>query len=150
MAETYLLSGERRRALGAGERLEAILLNLARRIPTVRGSAVADRNGLPIASKLPIQVNTLVVTAMSTLAVRSCSDVLTNLNLNRREGATGPGGDLVSVLMIPERGELMAIVKSLAGGTASLLVVLDQRTDIGLLQRELASVAQEVERVLQG
>jgi predicted regulator of Ras-like GTPase activity (Roadblock/LC7/MglB family) len=120
----------------SAEMLQAILLNLRRRATYIRGSAISDNSGLPIASDLPPKVNVMMVTAMSTLAMHSCSNVVANLGLEPAER------------IVTESKDSVVVVKAIAKGTASLFAMMSGDVDRDLAAKELDLVAQEAERIL--
>jgi len=124
------------RAGGLAELLQAVLLDFRRRVPYIRGSAIADKSGLPIASDLPPKVNVMMVTAMSALAMQSCSNVLANLGLEPAER------------VVTESKDSVVVVKSIAGGTASLFAMMSGDVDRELAAKELDQAAREAEEIL--
>jgi predicted regulator of Ras-like GTPase activity (Roadblock/LC7/MglB family) len=118
------------------EMLQAVLLEFRRRVPYIRGSAIADKSGLPIASDLPPKVNVMMVTAMSALAMQSCSNVLANLGLEPAER------------VVTESKDSVVVVKSIAGGTASLFAMMSGDVDRELAAKELDQAAREAEEIL--
>jgi len=124
------------RAGGLAELLQAVLLDFRRRVPYIRGSAIADKSGLPIASDLPPKVNVMMVTAMSALAMQSCSNVLANLGLEPAER------------VVTESKDSVVVVKSIAGGTASLFAIMSGDVDRELAAKELDQAAREAEEIL--
>jgi len=116
--------------------LKAVLLDFRRRVPYVRGSAIADRSGLPIASDLPPRVNVMMVTAMSALAMQSCSNVVANLGLE-------PADRIVT-----ESKDSVVVVRSIAKGTASLFAMMSGDVDRDLVAKELDQAAREAEEIL--
>ncbi len=124
------------RAGGLAELLQAVLLDFRRRVPYIRGSAIADKSGLPIASDLPPKVNVMMVTAMSALAMQSCSNVLANLGLEPAER------------VVTESKDSVIVVKSIASGTASLFAMMSGDVDRELAAKELDQAAREAEEIL--
>jgi len=123
---------------GPSHKLDSILLELRRRVPGLRGSAIADKNGLPIASDLPPTVHMLMVTAMSALAMQSYSSILANLSLQQLDNIVAEGKDS------------FVIVKSMTGGNASFFAVLKHDADPELAKKEIARAADEAQTVLTG
>ena len=124
------------RAGSLAELLQTVLLDLRRRVPYVRGSAIADRSGLPIASDLPPKVNVMMVAAMSALAMQSCSNVVANLGLE-------PADRIVT-----ESKDSVVVVRSIAKGTASLFAMMSGDVDRDLAAKELDQAAREAEEIL--
>lgn len=118
------------------ERLHAVLLDFKRGAPYIEGSAIADRSGLPIASDLPPKVNVMMIMAMSTLAMQSCSNVAVNLGLE-------PADKIVT-----ESKNSIVVVKSIAGGTASLFALMTAGVDRDLASKELEKAARKAEEIL--
>src|SRR3990170_7213153 len=65
------------------ERLVEVLEEFEEGIPEVRGSAIADREGLPIANGFREPLDLMSVTAMSTLAIESSRKVFDRLGLQK-------------------------------------------------------------------
>jgi len=118
------------------EILQAVLLELRRRVPYIRGSAIVDKSGLPMASDLPPKINVMMVTAMSALAMQSCSNVAANLGLEPTDR------------VVTESKDAIVVVKSIAGGTASLFAMMSGDVDRVLAVKELDQAAYEAEEIL--
>ena len=118
------------------EMLQSVLLEFRRRVPCVRGSAIADKSGLPIASDLPPKVNVMMVSAMSALAMQSCSNVVANLGLEPAER------------IVTESKESVVVVKSIAGGSASIFALMAGDIDRDAATMELERAVREAEKIL--
>lgn len=121
--------------VGPAEALVQILDELKRSASGILGAAVADRNGLPIANAFREGVNLLTISAMSALAVQSCTSVMGNLGLRPLE----------TVIMEGENSLVM--VRVLSGGL-SLLVMLEHDANVGLVRMEVERLAASIEEVL--
>lgn len=122
-------------AVGPAEGLVRILDELKRSASGILGAAVADRNGLPIANGFRAGVNLLTISAMSALAVQSCTSVMGNLGLRPLE------------MVIMEGENSLVMVRVLSGGL-SLLVMLEHDANVGLVRMEMERVARSIEEVL--
>ncbi len=122
----------------SAQRLMTVLLELRRRVPEVTGSAIADKSGLPMACDLPPRVNSMMVTAMSALAMQSCANIMTNLGLEPAERIT------------TESSGSVIVVRSLSGGNASLFAVMTGSVDPAQAKREMDAAAREAEGILGG
>lgn len=118
-----------------GERLREALESFNRTTPGVRGSAIADRNGLPIAAVLREKLDLATVSAMSMLAVRAAEDVFRNFGYR----------DARFVLM---EGEDAVIVVIAIHGGLSALAVSGSDANLGLVRLNLAKLAEETVAVL--
>jgi predicted regulator of Ras-like GTPase activity (Roadblock/LC7/MglB family) len=121
---------------GVAERLQAVLDEFKRKVPFVLGSAIADKSGLPIASDLPPRVNVMMVTAMSALAMQSCCNIRANLGLE-------PADRIVA-----ESDDSIVVVRSLAGGSASLFAMMSGKVDIELARVGMDQAARNAEEIL--
>ena len=120
---------------GPAERIAGILQRLGA-LPGVRGVAIADQAGLPVASELPGASRVLEVTAMTALALQSCSSVLTNLT-----------GESLETIMI-EGATSTIVIHRLGNGELGLFCVLDKTGSVGLVWLESRRCAREIEEVL--
>jgi len=118
------------------ERLTAVLEEFEAGIPEVRGSAIADREGLPIANGFREPLDLMSITAMSTLAVASSRKVFDRLGLRTPRS------------MIIEGEEGKVVVQDLGGGEASFIALVRPDTNIGLLKLEMAVAARKIEEEL--
>lgn len=118
------------------ERLVEILETFEHGVPGVRGSAVADRDGLPIANGFREPFDLMSVTAMSTLTAQSAKTVFERLGLRVPTTITMEG----------ELGKVM--VQQLAGGRASFIALVTPETNVGLLKLEMSVAARKLEEEL--
>ncbi len=114
-----------------GARLREALESFNHGTPGVRGSAIADRNGLPIASALRTKLDLATVSAMSMLAVRAAQDVFRNFGYR----------DARFVLM---EGEDAVIVVIAIQGGLSALAVSELQANLGLVRINLQRLAQDI------
>lgn len=117
-------------------RLVEILETLEHGVPGVRGSAVADREGLPIANGFREPFDLMSVTAMSTLTAQSAKTVFERLGLRFP----------TTVIMEGEQGKVM--VHQLAGGRGSFIALVTPETNVGLLKLEMSVAARKLEAEL--
>ena len=122
--------------LGPAERLQEVLAQFRDRVDGVRGVAVADRSGLPVASAFATQANILTVTAMATMAVQSSQRVYQNLGLQ------GPS----EVVMVGP--DSTVFVHSMSEGQLSVIVVLEGFANMGLVRIEVERLSRELSDIL--
>lgn len=118
------------------ERLQSALQDLQDRVDGVRGIAIADKSGLPVASAFASKANVLTVTAMSTMAVQSSRRVFENLAL------AGP----TEVVMVGP--DSTVFVSSMNEGPLSLIVVLEMFANLGHVRIEVARLSRNVSDIL--
>ncbi len=131
-AEVVSLSEEE----GIESHLEQILLQLRRRAHGVRGSVVADSNGLTVAGDIRGGVSASVLAAMSTLVAGSAAGVFENLRM--------PAPDFI----LMEGPAANVAVTHMASGEASLLVLADKSTNLGVLKIEMRKASRQIAEVL--
>ncbi len=66
---------------GPAERLGDVLERFRQNVDGVRGIAIADKSGLPVAAAFSTRANVLTVTAMATMAIQSSRRLYENLAL---------------------------------------------------------------------
>lgn len=125
-----------RREEGPAEQLQTLLSDFLERVDGVRGIAVADRSGLPVASSFSTGANVLTVTAMATMAVQSSQRVYQNL------GLTGPN----EVVMVGP--DSTVFVSSAAANQLSIIVVLEGFANLGLVRIELERLSRALGEIL--
>lgn len=121
---------------GPSERLQAVLQEFQSRVDGVRGIAIADKSGLPVATAFATKANVLTVTAMSTMAVQSSRRVYENL------GLAGPS----EVVMVGP--DSTVFVSSMSEGQLSVIVVLEMFANLGLVRIETERLHREVSEIL--
>jgi predicted regulator of Ras-like GTPase activity (Roadblock/LC7/MglB family) len=121
---------------GLEDRLSDTLKGLIRRARGIRGVVVVDGQGLPIASEIAKGLDLNVISAMSTLITESAASVLTNL------GIKGP-----KLIMI-EGDEANVVAVPVTSGNASVLAVLQEDANLGLVRLELQKAAVQVGQLL--
>ena len=119
-------------AEGIEGQLEGILQQLRRKTRGVRGSVIADSNGLTVASDVRAGVQSSVLAAMSTLIAQSASGVFENIAM--------PGPE--SILM--EGPESNVVVVHIPAGDVTLLALLEKETNLGVLKIEMARAARAI------
>ena len=122
--------------LGPGERLQEVLARFRERVDGVRGVAIADKSGLPVASSFPTQASVLTVTAMATMAVQSSQRVYQNLTL------AGPS----EVVMVGP--DSTVFVSTVSDGALSVIVVLEAFANLGLVRLEVDRLSREISDIL--
>ncbi len=121
---------------GPAEQLQALLSGFMERVDGVRGIAIADKSGLPVASAFPSKASILTVTAMATMAIQSSQRVYRNLGL---EGPT-------DVVMVGP--DSTVFVSTAAQNQLSIIVVLEGFANLGLVRIEVARLTRELADVL--
>lgn len=110
------------------------LRTFAREIPTIQSIVVSDAQGLPI-SALVRGPGATAATAMGTLLRTAASKVTTNLGLPIAED------------IIIQAGAQVVLVRCLSGGV-TMIVVLKQDANLGLVRLELAKHSGELQTLL--
>ncbi len=121
---------------GPAEQLQTLLSGFVERVDGVRGIAVADRSGLPVASSFTSSGNILTVTAMATMAVQSSQRVYQNL------GLAGPN----EVVMVGP--DSTVFVSSAAANQLSIIVVLEGFANLGLVRLEIERLTRVLTEIL--
>jgi predicted regulator of Ras-like GTPase activity (Roadblock/LC7/MglB family) len=121
---------------GVEAALDDVLQGLRRKIKGVRGSVVADANGLTVASDIRGTVTSSVLAAMSTLIAQSAGSVFENI------GMEGPD----SILM--EGPQSNVIVKYIPVANVTLLALVEKTTNLGILKIEIDRAAEGVATAL--
>ncbi len=121
---------------GIETQLESALAQLRRRARGVRGSVIADANGLPVAVDVREGVSAAALSAMSTLIAQSAASVFENLDLPTADFILleGPKAN-VAVTTIPEAG-------------VSLLALVERTTNLGVLKIEMKRAARGIAEAL--
>src|SRR5437773_3651267 len=132
---------ERRTASRAGlegieAQLDDVLGQLRRKVRGVRGSVVADSNGLTIASDIHSGVGPATLAAMSTLIAQSAGSVFENIKM--------PGPNLI----IMEGPESNVVVMHIPIADVTLLTLMDKATNIGVLKIEMGKATQGIATAL--
>ena len=122
--------------LGPGERLQEVLARFRERVDGVRGVAIADKSGLPVAASFPTPASVLTVTAMATMAVQSSQRVYQNLAL------AGPS----EVVMVGP--DSTVFVSAVSDGALSVIVVLEAFANLGLVRLEVDRLSREISDIL--
>jgi predicted regulator of Ras-like GTPase activity (Roadblock/LC7/MglB family) len=117
---------------GLEAELDQILQGFRRRIKGVRGSVVADSNGLTVASDIRGGVSPAVLAAMSTLIAQSAGSVFENIAVQ------GPD----SILM--EGPQLNVVVKHVPLADVTVLALVEKTTNLGALKIELDRAAEGI------
>lgn len=121
---------------GIEGQLEQILVQLRRRARGVRGSVVADTNGLTIAKDIRSGVSSSVLSAMSTLIAESAAGVFENLRMSRPD------------FVLMEAPQANVAVTHMAGGGVSLLVLAEKATNLGVLKLEMKQASRRIAEAL--
>lgn len=117
-------------------RLLAILQSFEREVEGVRGSAVADQEGLPIANGFKEPLDLTAVAAMSTHAIESSRKVFSIIGLK----------GLKTIVLDGEDAKV--VVYDLGAGRASFIAVVRPETPVGLLKLHMALAAKRLEEEL--
>lgn len=115
---------------------EQILLQLRHRARGVRGSVIADANGLAVASDIRSGMNSGVLSAMSTLIAQSASSVFENLTM--------PNADFI----LMEGPAANVAVMTVSGGELTLLALVDKTTNLGVLKLEMKRAVHRIGDIL--
>jgi len=110
---------------GIEAQLEQILQQLRRKTRGVRGSVIADSNGLTVANDTRSGVSHSVLSAMSTLIAQSAAGVFENMSM--------PGPDFI----LMEGPESNVVVMHIPAGGVTLLALLDKSANFGVLKIEM-------------
>lgn len=117
-------------------RLVTILETFERGVIGVRGSAISDQEGLPIANGFREPFDVVAVAAMSTLTAQSSKTVFDHLNFKAPRD------------VIIEGEDAKVVVYKLGDGQASFIALVRPDTNIGLLKLEMAATARRLEEEL--
>ena len=121
---------------GLENQFEQILAELRRRARGVRGSVIADANGLAVAGDIRTGMSSGVLSAMSTLIAQSVASVFENLSM--------PDADFI----LMEGPTANVAVMMLSGGELSLLALVDKSTNLGVLKMEMKRAAHGIAEAL--
>ena len=122
--------------LTAESRIVGILEAFERQLEGVKGSAVADADGLPIANGFREALNLLSVVSMSSLGLQSAKKVFETLGLK---------GPKVVVL---EGEDAKIVIHELGNGQASFIAVVRPETKLGFLRLEMEAASKRLEEEL--
>ncbi len=121
---------------GLEDRLDQVLAQLRRRARGVRGSVIADANGLAVAGDIRGGMSSSVLSAMSTLIAQSAAGVFENLSM--------PNADFI----LMEGPTANVAVITMTGGEISLLALVDKTTNLGVLKIEMKRAARAIGEAL--
>jgi len=121
---------------GLENQLEQILLQLRRRARGVRGSVIADANGLAVAGDIRAGMSSGVLSAMSTLIAQSAGGVFDNLSM--------PNPDFI----LMEGPQANVAVITMSGGELSLLALVEKATNLGVLKIEMKRASRGIAQSL--
>ena len=116
--------------------LESILSDLVARVEGARDAALADRNGLPIATASVQQIGLDLASAMSALIVHAALRVLEEF---------GPDRLQVAVL---EGSRVRILVCEVSEGVGSLILVTDTDANLALAKMELLRAAMQITTII--
>lgn len=117
--------------------LRRIIETFARFTPGVKGVAIADRNGLPVASSFRERLDLATASAMSTLAVRAAENVFTNFGYEKFRCVTMEGEDALIVAC------------QVRGGLVNLIAVLSPDANLGFVRIAIEKAMDEIAEALQ-
>src|SRR2546427_735206 len=109
--------------------LGKILSEFRRKTNGIRGSVIADANGLTVASDIQSGVSPAVLSAMSTLIAQSGARVFENIQMS------GPS------FLIMDGDQANVAVVQFAAGDVSLLTLVDRAAHLGVLKLEMKRTA---------
>jgi predicted regulator of Ras-like GTPase activity (Roadblock/LC7/MglB family) len=121
---------------GVEAQLDEVLLGLRRKVRGVRGSVVADANGLTVASDVRTGVSPATLAAMSTLIAQSAGSVFENMEMQGPE----------TILM--EGSQANVVVMHIPTADVTLLSLVDKTTNLGAMKIEMSRAAQGISSAL--
>src|SRR5216117_1933716 len=121
---------------GIEGQLGKILGEFRRKTTGIRGSVIADGNGLTVASDIQGAVSPAVLSAMSTLIAQSGARVFENIQM------TGPS------FIIMDGDQANVAVVQFAAGDVSLLTLVDRSANLGVLKIEMKRTAAKIAEAL--
>lgn len=121
---------------GIEGQLNETLLQLRKRARGVRGSVVADSNGLTVASDVKGETSPSILSAMSTMIAQSAGSMFENLDM--------PGPEFV----LMEGPQSNVAVMHLGEGEATLLVLLEKSVNLGIVKIEMQRAARGIATAL--
>src|SRR2546429_6624519 len=121
---------------GIEAQLDDVLGQLRRKVRGVRGSVVADSNGLTIASDIRTGVSPATLAAMSTLIAQSAGSVFENMEM--------PGPNMI----LMEGPESNVVVMHIPIADVTLLTLMEKSTNIGVLKIEMGRATQGIAMAL--
>ena len=117
-------------------KLVEILKTFEHEVEGVRGSAVADRDGLPIVNGLMGSLDPAAINGTSALAIESAQKIFGHIGLKGLRSMTLDGEDA------------KVVICDLGGGRASFIAIVDPATNMGLLKFLMAFAAKRIEKEL--
>ncbi|TLZ58875.1 MAG: hypothetical protein E6K16_07955 [Methanobacteriota archaeon] len=136
MSAPFPRKGLPSQGLTAESRIVAILEAFERQLDGVKGSAVADSDGLPIANGFRESLDLLSVVSMSSLGLQSAKKVFETIGLK------GPK------IVILEGEDAKIVIHELGKGQASFIAVVRPETKLGFLRLEMEAAAKRLEEEL--
>jgi len=121
---------------GIEGQLGKILSEFRRKTNGIRGSVIADANGLTVASDIQSGVSPAVLSAMSTLIAQSGARVFENIQMS------GPS------FLIMDGDQANVAVVQFAAGDVSLLTLVDRAANLGVLKLEMKRTAARIAEAL--
>ncbi len=121
---------------GIEGQLGKILGEFRRKTNGIRGSVIADGNGLTVASDIQGAVSPAVLSAMSTLIAQSGARVFENIEM------AGPS------FIIMDGDQANVAVVQFAAGDVSLLTLIDRSANLGVLKIEMKRTAAKIAEAL--
>jgi uncharacterized protein len=121
---------------GIEGQLEKILGEFRRKTHGIRGSVIADTNGLTVASDIQGGVSAAVLSAMSTLIAQSGARVFENIQM------TGPS------FIIMDGDQANVAVVQFAAGDVTLLTLIERSANLGVLKIEMKRTASKIAEAL--
>jgi predicted regulator of Ras-like GTPase activity (Roadblock/LC7/MglB family) len=136
MSAPLVKKGLPSQGLTAESRIVGILEAFERQLVGVKGSAVADADGLPIANGFRESLDLLSVVSMSSLGLQSAKKVFETIGLK------GPK------IVILEGEDAKIVIHELGKGQASFIAVVRPETKLGFLRLEMEAAAKRLEEEL--
>ncbi len=121
------------RGLTTESRITGILEAFERQVDGVRGSAVADRDGLPIANGFKEPFDLLSVASMGTLGMQSARKVSEFI------GVKPPRA------VVLESDDAKIVIRDLGGGQATFIVVVRPEANLGFVKLQIETAAKRLE-----
>jgi len=126
----------RTRGLTTEARIVGILEAFERQVDGVRGSALADRDGLPIANGFKEPFDLLSVASMGALGMQSARKVSDFIGVRHPHS------------IVLECEDARIVIKDLGAGRATFIVVVRPETNLGFLRLQIDVAAKRLEEEL--
>ena len=126
----------RGKALTTESRIVGILEAFERQVDGVRGSAVADRDGLPIANGFREPFDLLSITSMGTLGMQSGRKVAEFIGIKPPRA------------IVLESEDAKVMIRDLGGGQATFIVLVRPDANLGFVKLQMEAAVKRLEEEL--